>query len=174
MDATSIRLDASLPAAAPLIDCWSDARHQTRLQSRLMVTDWAVKLGQQRSAQEQATREASRAARLAAADDASTALIRWSHIVEAMTELVAAYNQGAGREAINIAEDRSASRGPTVILRAGGDDAPRLSVTLEGSAIYARRLGVGNAAGETEYRLGPDRSDDETAAYVLQHWMAQL
>jgi hypothetical protein len=135
----------------------------------MTANDWAVKLGQQHSRQEQATKEASQATRRAAADDASSALTRWPHIVSAMTKLVAAYNHGAGRQAINITEN-----GPTVILRAGGDDAPRLTVRLEGSAIYASSPGSGNASGETEYRLGPDRGDDETAAYVLQHWMAQL
>jgi hypothetical protein len=28
--------------------------------------------------------------------------------------------------------------------------------------------------GVAEYRLRADRGDDETAAYVLQHWMEQL
>src|SRR5678816_743317 len=135
----------------------------------MMANDWAEKLGQQHSRQEQATKEATQETLRAATADASSALTRWSHIVSAMTRLVAAYNHGAGRQAINITEDRSASSGPTVILRGGGDDAPRLTVRLEGSAIYASRPGSGNAPGETEYRLGPDRGDDETAAYVLQH-----
>jgi hypothetical protein len=136
--------------------------------------DWAVKLGRQHAAQERAARETSHAARQAAMDDASTALARWPRIVDAMTRLVADYNEGAGREAINIADDRSASSGPTVILRAGGDDAPRLSVTLEEAALYARRPGSDNPSAETEYRLGADRSDHAIAAYVLQHWMTQL
>jgi hypothetical protein len=133
-----------------------------------------VKLGEQRGAQERAATAIAQATRQSAVDSASTALLRWPRIVDAMTRIVAAYNEGAGREVINITEDRSATSGPTVILRAGGDDAPMLSVTLEEPAIYARRPGSSSPSSETEYRLGGDRSDDATAAYVLQHWMAQL
>ena len=74
---------------------------------------------------------------------------------------------------LDIAEDRSIPRRPVVTIRAGGADAPSLVVTLDESVICARR-DAGGLRCETEYRLRPDRSDDETAAYVLQHWMEHL
>ena len=119
-------------------------------------------------------RETSEARRHGVEDYARTAVARWPRIVEAMTRLVAAYNKGAGRAVIDISEVRSASSGPTVILRVDNDDVATLSVTLEASVIYARRPGSAHPSGESEYRLRVDRSDDATAAYVLQHWMAQL
>jgi hypothetical protein len=140
----------------------------------MQANDWAMRLGQRHSARDSGARLTSDAARQAATDDAYTALTRWPRIVEGMMALVATYNEGAGRNAIGITEDRSSVTHPMVVLRGTGDNAPGLTVMLEGSAIYARSPGSGNASGETEYRLDSDRSDDATAAYVLQHWMAQL
>ena len=143
--------------------------------SRLTTADnWALKLGQEHGAQERAAARTSEATRQAAMNAADAAFTRWPRVVDAMTRFVAAYNQGAGRKAIDISSGGIDSGGPTVILRGGPDDAPRLTVTLEGSAIYARHSGSGSASGELEYHLDSDRSDDATAAYVLQRWMAQL
>ena len=139
-----------------------------------MGDNWALKLGQEHGAQERAAARTTEATRQAAADAADAALTRWPRVVEAMTRLVAAYNQGAGRQAIDISSDGIDSGRLAVILRSGRDDAPRLTVTLEESAIYARHSGSGSASGEIEYHLDNGRSDDATAAYVLQRWMAQL
>jgi hypothetical protein len=139
-----------------------------------MGDNWALKLGQEHGAQERAAARTSEATRQAAMDATDTALTRWPRVVEAMTRLVAAYNQGVGRQAIDISSDGSDSGRPTVIFRSGRDDAPRLTVTLEESAIYARHSGSGSVSGEIEYHLDNGRSDDATAAYVLQRWMAQL
>ena len=136
--------------------------------------DWALKLGQEHGAQERAAARTSEAARRAAMDAADAAFTRWPRVVDAMTRLVAAYNRGAGREVIDISSGGIDSGRPTVILRRGRDDAPRLTVILEESAIYARHSGPGSASGEIEYHLDNGRSDDATAAYVLQRWMAQL
>jgi len=130
-------------------------------------------LGQQHGARARVATLASEATRDAAVEHAHMALARWPRIVQAMTRLVAAYNSGFGREILNIAEDRSIPRRPVVTIRAGGADAPSLVVTLDESVLCGRR-DAGGLRCETEYRLRPDRSDDETAAYVLQHWMEHL
>jgi hypothetical protein len=140
----------------------------------MTANDWASKLGQQHGAQERAASQTSETTRQAATDADNAALIRWPRIVEAITRLVGEYNNGAGRQVIDITSDGTASSRPALILSAGGDTAPKLTVTLEESAIYARNSGPGSASGETQHRLGTDRTDDAIAAYVLQHWMAKL
>jgi hypothetical protein len=44
----------------------------------------------------------------------------------------------------------------------------------EGRRPHARHSGSGSASGEIECHLDQDRSDEATAAYVLQRWMVQL
>ena len=53
-------------------------------------------------------------------------------------------------------------------------DERALVVTLEESMMCARRRDSGGLSCDTEYQLRADRGDDETAAYVLQHWMEHL
>jgi hypothetical protein len=139
-----------------------------------MATPWALTLGTQHAARARATTLASDATRDAGVESTSIALARWPRIVEAMTRLVSAYNQGFGTEVLEITEDQSVPSRPSVMIRAAGANAPSLAATLEDSAIYARRAGPGPPAPEAEYRLLASRSDEETAAYLLQDWMAQL
>ena len=141
--------------------------------ARLMPS-WAAALGRQHGARARDAQLASQATHTAAVESASTALSRWPRIVDAMTRLVAAYNTGFESETLHIAEDLSIPSRPVVTIRAAGADAPALVVTLEESMICTRRSDSGDQSCETEYRLRADRGDDETAAYVLQHWMEHL
>ena len=150
------------------------ARTVRPMNLRGAIPSWAANLGQQHGARARATELALRATRDAAVDGETRALSRWPRIVEAMTRLVTAYNTAFGRESLNISEDRSVTNRPVVTIRAGGADAPSLVVTLEESVLCARRSDSGGLSRETEYRLRDDRDDDETAAYVLQHWMEHL
>jgi len=134
---------------------------------------WAATLGQQHGARARAADLATQAAHTAAVNSADMAVLRWPRIVEAMARLVTAYNTGFESEVLKIVEDQSASR-PVVTIRTGGADDQSLVVTLEESVICARRSDAGVVSCETEQRLRADRDDDETAAYVLQHWMEHL
>jgi hypothetical protein len=140
----------------------------------MTANDWALKLGRHHSAQERAAARTSEATRQAAMDAANAALIRWPRVVDAMTRLVAEYNNGAGHKVIDITGDGTTASCPAVTIRSGRDGTPALTVTLEESAIYARVSGSVSACGEIEYRLADDRSDEAIAAHVLQHWMTQL
>ena len=140
----------------------------------LMAASWAATLGERHGARARAATLAARATRDAAADSVTVALLRWPRIVEAMTLLVDAYNTAFESEVLDIAEDRSVTSRPVVTIRAAGAGDQSLVVTLEDSVICARRSHSGVASCETAYDLRADRGDDETAAYVLQHWMEHL
>jgi hypothetical protein len=165
----------SLQARNSPIRSVPDARVETAVRPRVGPAehDWAVKLGERHGAQERVARQTAQAAHDQQMSEANAAQTRWPRIVEAITRLVAAYNEGAGREVITVSDDRAAAGGGSMVLR-GGNDAATLSVTLEASALYARRPGSSTPSSEIQYRLSADRGDEATAAYVLQHWMAQL
>jgi hypothetical protein len=96
---------------------------------------------------------------------------RWVSIVAAMRRQAEAYNTGARRVVLNVVEQ---SEERSVTIAAGGEGTPYLTATLEGTFICMKArdaLGVPHA---TEFRLRSDRSDDATAAYLLQSWMERL
>ncbi|HXD21675.1 MAG TPA: hypothetical protein VN654_31935 [Vicinamibacterales bacterium] len=95
---------------------------------------------------------------------------RWTAIVAGIRRLVDAYNAGARRAILSVAEE---SDEPTVTIAAGGEG-PSLTAALEDTLICVHAREAGGVARVSEVRLRPDRGDDATAAYVLQNWMQRL
>lgn len=133
-------------------------------------TGWAAQLGRARHEREESAAQLARSQQADAAHAAAISTDRWLGIVAAMRRHAEAYNAGARRLILDVQHTGDS----TVTIAAGGEGAPSLTATLEGTLIcmMARdALGIPHA---TEFRLHPDRGDDDTAAYLLQNWMERL
>jgi hypothetical protein len=95
---------------------------------------------------------------------------RWRAIVAGIRRLVDAYNTGAGRTVLSVEEE---TEKPTVTIAAGAE-APSLTAALEDTVICVQVRAVDSVSCSSDVRLRPDRSDDATAAYILQNWMQRL
>ena len=104
----------------------------------------------------------------------ATAQTRWIRIIEAIKSLVAGYNAGAGHQVLRVVEEGSTPDGPMVRIGSGGEGQAFLSATLEGLLICVRTRDGESALGQTECSLRPDRSDDRTAAYLIQNWLTRI
>ena len=96
---------------------------------------------------------------------------RWMAIVAGIRRLVDAYNAGAGRTVLSVEEETDE---PTVTVAAGAE-APSLTAALEDTVTCVLQVRtVDGVSCSSEVRLRSDRSDDATAAYLLQNWMQRL
>ena len=136
--------------------------------------NWVATLGQKHGARERAAALAARAALDGDADGLTLARERWFGIVAAMRRLAGLYNIAFDRDVLAVVDDRSDADRPVVTVRADGSDAPSLEAVLEGTLICVRCSDAQGQWVEMEHRLRADRDDEQTAAYVLQHWMEPL
>ena len=144
------------------------------MQRRVTGDEWAVTLGRKHGTRERAAVQAAKAASDRSADTTKLSLERWPHIVAAMTHLITAYNVSFDRPVLNLTEDRSDPDRPVVTIQGGGEAAPSLAATLDGTLICVRSRDAEGVSCSVERLLLPDRDDDQMAAYVVQDWMARL
>ncbi len=96
---------------------------------------------------------------------------RWPAIVDAMRTLIACYNDGAGGERLIIV-DGPAGHGqePTVTVTSHGGRT--LVMAVDGADLWVRASQDENGKMQAERWIGLNRTDEATAGYVLQNWLA--
>jgi hypothetical protein len=94
---------------------------------------------------------------------------RWPAIVDAMRTLIACYNDGAGGERLIIV-DRPAGEEPTVTVTSHGGRT--LVMAVDGADLWVRASQDENGRMQGERWIGLNRTDEATAKYVLQNWLA--
>ena len=62
----------------------------------------------------------------------------------------------------------------TIESESSGEEGPSLSVALEGTLIRVSGVDGRGVSFAAEYRVREDRSDESTAAYLVQNWMESL
>jgi hypothetical protein len=109
-------------------------------------------------------------------DRRAVCLQRWPGILAALTDLLAAYNDGAGAELLTASEP-SEGDDPAVTIASRGSACGTITIAVDGDALLVRtNLGSPSAASPHAIarRIDCSRSDTGTAAYLLQDWMDQL
>ena len=137
------------------------------------MSDWARQMG----ARHRLRNQVSSSQVLALADGEkerqTLCLARWPKIVAAMRTLIASYNQGFGDDTIRLVEDPDRER-PSVTLESIKPGCGTLVVALEGAELCVRPGGTHTHPGHGQRWIGFNRTDHDTAAYVVQNWMDQL
>jgi hypothetical protein len=102
----------------------------------------------------------------------TTSLVRWPAVVVAIKTTLAAYNNGMGRELLVVTETDQPH--PSATIESTGGIMSALVVTLDEAEIRVDcRAAAPDHGGATRW-VAMTRSDDDTAAYVLQEWMERL
>ena len=135
------------------------------------ATQWAHGLGKERHAHDASVVRRVTSEQEDAARATATSVIRWAAIVASIRRLVDAYNAGASRAILSVVEQ---SGQPTVTIAAGAEGSASLTAALEDTLICVQACDALGVSHDVEVRLRPDRSDDATAAYVVQNWMQRL
>jgi hypothetical protein len=140
------------------------------------VGGWAGALGEKRRAREMAAAGISETKGEVSGPLISQSLARWPPIAEAISRLVGAYNAGADRTILSVSDATTIAHQPaiTVESESSGEERPSLSMALDGTLIRVSGVDGRGVSFAAEYRLREDRSDDSTAAYLVQNWMESL
>ena len=147
---------------------------QSVIHPTLMAGIWARQLGERHRAHANAAATAAEVTRQRADAMGGQCLKRWPGIVAAMTTLVDEYNGGFDQHTVVLVEDRTVAEHQVITIQADGDRHPPLSAALDGTTIYLATHNGHGGSFETQHEVRPDRTDEELASYVLQHWMERL
>lgn len=104
----------------------------------------------------------------------TSALARWPAIVSAITDVVAAYNSGVGRERLVISEATDDQQRPSLTIDSTSPVNPALVLTLDHAEIRVEQRSTQADAGGIQRWVDLSRTDADTAAYVLQDWIEHL
>jgi hypothetical protein len=140
------------------------------------VGGWAGALGEKRRARDMAAAGISELKGEASGPLISESLARWPPIAEAIGRLVGAYNAGADRTILSVSDATTIPHQPAITIESesSGEEQPSLSMALDGTLIRVSGVDGRGVSFAAEYRLREDRSDDSTAAYLVQNWMESL
>jgi hypothetical protein len=97
---------------------------------------------------------------------------RWPAVVEAMRALIDSYNDGIGGKALRLVDTGGESGELTATVTAPSGRA--LVMAVEDADLWVRASQDGNGRSHGERWIGLRRTDQDTADYVLQNWLAQL
>jgi hypothetical protein len=99
---------------------------------------------------------------------------RWPAIAAAMRAIVRSYNEGAGVEVLTVVDYTDGeSRDLTLEVVARGGQT--VTLELSGGELCVRpNEGAAGAPDGGRRWLTSGLSDEDTAAYALQHWLTQL
>ena len=139
-----------------------------------MANDWSREIGEKHGHRDRAAALEVQAAVAVEHQQHAACLERWPAIVAAMKSVVASYNDGAGLEAVTLVEDlvNTENAGVTVASVTNGRRA--LVIALDGSDVTVRtRSGPDDSLSRTQW-VNLDRTDENTAAYLLRDWLERL
>ena len=99
---------------------------------------------------------------------------RWPAIAAAMRALVGSYNEGAGIEVLTVV-DYTTTESRDLILEVVARGGQTLTMEMGGAELCVRpNAGTSGAADDGRRWLTFELSDEDTAAYALQHWLTLL
>jgi hypothetical protein len=99
---------------------------------------------------------------------------RWPAIAAAIRALVTSYNDGAGIEVLTVVDYTHSDRRDLIleVIARGGQ---RLTMEVAGAELWVRpNEGTAGAPDGGRRWLTLSLTDEDAAAYALQHWLTQL
>jgi hypothetical protein len=137
------------------------------------VNDWYSRLGASHRQRDDLARLTARAIEERSTAQRLACHHRWPAIVNAMRTVIGHYNDGAQADVVSL-HDRPTGEGgdpaATVATRSGRS----LVIVVEDADLWVRASLDDNGNTHAERWIGMHRTDEATARYVLQNWLAQL
>jgi len=121
--------------------------------------DWAASLGAQAIVDSEHERR-------------TACRLRWPMILVAIRALTEEYNAGFGRDAVVVVEASDLEH-PGVTLESVVSTHSSLGITVDGPELLVRTRGAVDSSDSTRW-VALNRTDEDTAAYLVQDWMQRL
>jgi hypothetical protein len=93
-------------------------------------------------------------------------------ILAAIRALTAEYNRGFGADAVFVVEGSDLEY-PAVTLHSVVSEHATLGITVDGPELLVRTRGAAGSS-ENPRWVALNRTDEDTAAYLVQDWMERL
>lgn len=137
------------------------------------MNDWSREMGEMHRQRDQAASSKVQALVDSEKQQHTVCLRRWPSLVGAITTLITSYNKGVGQQALTVVEGSDPDQ-PGVTLASGGPGHSTLVIALEGAELSVRKHGGQTDPGNSQHWIDLHRTDEDTAAYLLQNWMERL
>ena len=98
--------------------------------------------------------------------------LRWPMILTAIRALTDEYNTGFGRDAVVVVEGSDLEH-PSVTLQSVVSEHSTLGITVDGPELLVHTRGAAGSS-ESARWVALNRTDEDTAAYLVQDWMQRL
>ena len=131
---------------------------------------WAQQIGEKHGERDRAVSLQEQSRIDFAYERQAACLQRWPAVVAAVKVLVACYNEGTGLDTLTAIEDAVS---PTITLVSLATGRGSLTMTLEGAEVSVHTRDGQAVIGSTRW-VHLDRTDEQTAEYLVRNWMEQL
>src|SRR5688572_22388874 len=139
---------------------------------REQMNDWSRQIGEKHRRRDQAASLAAQALVDGEHERRTACRLRWPMILTAIKALTEEYNAGFGQEAVVVVEGSDLEH-PTVTLESVVSEHSTLGITVDGSELLVRTRGAVDSSESTLW-VALNRTDEDTAAYLVQNWMQRL
>ena len=136
------------------------------------MTDWARQIGKKHQRRDWAASLEAQATVDGEHERRTACRLRWPMILVAIKALTEEYNAGFGREAVVVVEGSDLEH-PSVTLESVVSEHSTLGIAVDGSELLVRTR-VAVDSGESTRWVALNRTDEDTAAYLVQDWMQRL
>ena len=136
------------------------------------MNDWSRQIGEKHRRREQSASHVAQAVVDSEHERRTACRLRWPMILMAIRGMTDEYNAGFGLDAV-VVIDGSDPEHPSITLESLVSEHPVLGIMVDGAELCVR---TGSAVDSTErtHWVALNRSDDDTAAYLVQDWMQRL
>ena len=141
-----------------------------RVQKQMI--DWARQIGKKHQRRDWAASLEAQATVDGEHERRTACRLRWPMILVAIKALTEEYNAGFGREAVVVVEGSDLEH-PSVTLESVVSEHSTLGIAVDGSELLVRTR-VAVDSGESTRWVALNRTDEDTAAYLVQDWMQRL
>ena len=137
--------------------------------------DWYRQLGASHRQRDESAAHAARTLQDRHHEQQRASRRRWPAIVESVRHLVRCYNDGAGHEALLVAEAAN-DKGRDLVVQVVARGQQALTMALVGGdlCVSTTPAVVGVADDGRRWITLDERSDETVAVHVLRHWLLQL
>jgi hypothetical protein len=137
--------------------------------------DWYRQLGMSHRQRDESAANAARTLQDGDREQQRASRRRWPGIVEAMRQVIRCYNEGAGHEALVVAEEAN-DKGRDLVVQVVAGGRQTLTMALVGGDLCVSTTPAEAGAADDGRRwITLDEPNDETVAvHALRHWLLRL
>jgi hypothetical protein len=136
------------------------------------MNDWPRQIGKKHQRRDEAASLRTKAIIDGEHERSAACRVRWPMILAAIRALTEEYNTGFGLAVVVVVEGSDLEH-PSVTLQSVVSEHSTLGITVDGPELLVHTRGSAGSS-ESARWVALNRTDEDTAAYLVQDWMQRL